>query len=218
MRPGGAALVLAAAIGASASADEGAVRRALEAATVVVESTGCTGVVSESPQLVLTAKHCVEGVALRVRLSTGDVRTAWVVATNSASDQAVLFLEEPAGVEPLELARRAQIPGSVLYFEGNPRRRAGFQTARLDHFGRCPSLPDLPNALFTSIDGVPGDSGAPLVDAAARVVGLVHGGARCQIATPANTLARLVDGVLGRALVEATGSRPLPLPARVHDV
>jgi len=54
----------------------------------------------------------------------------------------------------------------------------------------------LPNALFTTVHGVPGDSGAPLVDTAARIVGLVHGGAQCQIATPADTLARLIDRVL----------------------
>jgi hypothetical protein len=92
--------------------------------------------------------------SLRVRLSTGDVRTAWVVATNSASDQAVLFLEEPAGVAPLDLVRRPQIPGTVLYFSGHPDRPR-FQSARLDKIGRCPSLPDLPNALFTTIDGMP---------------------------------------------------------------
>jgi len=179
------------------------VRRALQAASVVVESTGCAGAVAESPQIIVTAKHCVKGQTLRVRLSTGSERTAWVVAVNDASDQAVLFLEEPADVEPLAIVRRRQIPGTVLYFEGNPER-ARFQSARLDRVGRCPSLPDLPNALFTSIDGRPGDSGAPLVDGAAGIVGLVHGGARCHIATPADPLARLVDHVLGRGVVETT--------------
>jgi len=178
-----------------------AVRRALRTASVVVESTGCSGAVAESPQIVVTAKHCLHGDTLRVRLSTGAVRTAWVVATNDASDQAVLFLEEPAPVEPLAIVRRRQIPGTVLYFEGNPTRPR-FQSARLDRIGRCPSLPNLPNALFTSIQGVPGDSGAPLVDSAARIVGLVHGGARCHIATPAEALARLVDHVLERDRVE----------------
>ena len=33
-------------------------------------------------------------------------------------------------------------------------------------------LPDLPNALFTSIHGVPGDSGAPLVDQSGAVMGV----------------------------------------------
>ena len=136
-------------------------------------------------------------------------RTAWVVATNDASDQAVLFLEEPADVEPLLIVRRRQIPGTVLYFEGHPDQPR-FQSARLDRIGRCPSLPALPDALFTSIDGRPGDSGAPLVDGAGRIVGLVHGGARCHIATPAGTLVRLVDHVLGRDVVETTRAPAVP--------
>ena len=182
-----------------------AVRRALHAASVVVETTGCAGVIAESPQIVVTAKHCLKADTLRVRLSTGALRTAWLVATNDASDQAVLFLEQPAGVEPLPLVRRPQIPGTVLYFEGNPERPR-FQSARLDRIGRCPGLPDLPDALFTSVAGVPGDSGAPLVDGGARIVGLVHGGARCHIATPSRALAHLVDRVLERDLVEMTRS------------
>ena len=183
------------------------VRRVLQAASVVVESTGCAGAVAENRQIIVTAKHCVKGQTLRVRLSTGSERTAWVVAVNDASDQAILFLEEPADVEPLAIVRRRQIPGTVLYFEGNPERPR-FQSARLDRVGRCPSLPDLPNALFTSIDGRPGDSGAPLLNGAAEIVGLVHGGARCHIATPADPLARLVDHVLGRGVVETTRAAP----------
>jgi S1-C subfamily serine protease len=79
----------------------------------------------------------------------------------------------------------------------------GFQTARLDRIGQCPSLPALQNALFTSIRGRPGDSGAPLVNAAGEIVGLVHGGAACQIATPADTLATLVERVLRAGSKEA---------------
>src|SRR5207247_2525695 len=44
----------------------------------------------------------------------------------------------------------------------------------------------------------------PLVDGGAEIVGLVHGGARCHIATPAGPLARLVDHVLGGDVVETT--------------
>jgi S1-C subfamily serine protease len=185
------------------AASDLAVRHVLQAASVVIETTGCSGVVAENPQIIVTAKHCLKGQTLRVHLSTGSERTAWVVAVNDASDQAVLFLEEPADVEPLPIVRRRQIPGTVLYFEGNPARPR-FQSARLDRIGRCPSLPDLPDALFTSIDGTPGDSGAPLVDAGGEIVGLVHGGVRCHIATPAGPLARLVDHVLGRDVVETT--------------
>jgi S1-C subfamily serine protease len=201
-------LLLVVAAPSATPAGDLAVRRALHAASVVVETTGCAGAVAESQQIVVTARHCLEGRTLRVRLSTGAVRTAWLVATNKATDQAVLFLEEPAGVEPLPLVRRPQIPGTVLYFEGNPGQPR-FQSARLDRIGHCPSLPDLPDALFTSIAGVPGDSGAPLVDGAARIVGLVHGGARCHIATPADALARLVDRVLEREVAEmARAPRP----------
>lgn len=176
-----------------------AVRRALQVATVHLESVGCTGVVAESRQLVVTARHCVRDgpASVRVRLSTGAVRTAWVVGTDPIADQAVLLLEEPVALEPLSLARRRQIEGTVLYFEGNPKRPR-LQAARLDRVGRCPSLPALPNALFTTLRGAPGDSGAPVVDGLGRVVGLVHGGQHCQIATPADALGRLIDRVLQR--------------------
>jgi S1-C subfamily serine protease len=187
--------LLATAVRAEPVPPDIALRRTLHAASVVVETTGCSGAIAEDPQLIVTAVHCLRGPTLRVRLSTGAERTAWVVATDEVADQAVLFLEEAADVVPLTIARRRQIPGTILYFEGNPARPR-FQTARLERVDRCPSLPDLPNALFTGIDGVPGDSGAPLIDGAARIVGLVHGGAGCRIATPGDTLARLIDRVL----------------------
>jgi S1-C subfamily serine protease len=182
-----------------------AIRRALREATVSLE-TGCAGVLAESSQLVLTARHCLPktgGQSMAVRFSNGERRTGWIVASSKNADQAVLFVEDPVPIEPLTVVRRPQIPGTVLYFAGNPSRPR-FQSARLDRIGRCPSLPDLPNALFTSIKGTPGDSGAPLVDSAARVVGLVHGGANCHIATPADSLVRLVDQVLDRDLVQLT--------------
>jgi len=182
-----------------------ALRQALHAASVEVEPPGCAGVLTESPQVVVTARHCLhdDTEKVQVRFTTGAVRTAWVVATDEVADQAALFLVDPVPIVPLAIVRRRQIPGTVLFFEGNPDRPR-FQTVRLDSIGRCPSLPDLPNALFTSIAGVPGDSGAPLVDVVAEVVGLVHGGARCHIATPADTLVRLVHRVLEQDDVHMT--------------
>ena len=187
------------------SAAPSTLRHALHAASVQIDPPGCSGVLAENDQIVVTARHCVDpGVQkLRVRFTNGATRVGWVVATDEAADQAVLFLEDPIDIEPLPIVRRRQIPGTVLYFEGNPSRPR-FQSARLDRIGRCPSLPDLPDALFTSIAGVPGDSGAPLVDVVAEVVGLVHGGARCHIATPADTLLRLVERVLERDDVRMT--------------
>jgi S1-C subfamily serine protease len=175
-----------------------AVRRALTAATVLVLPAECGGVLTASPDLVATALHCIDrGAALRVRTSSGAVLDARLEATDAAADQAILLLERPAAVEPLAVLRRPPIVGTVVYFQGNPERPRP-QDARIDRRGRCESLPRLPDALFTSIRGKPGDSGSPLVDGAARIVGLVHGGARCQIATPATRLAPLIDRVLGR--------------------
>src|SRR5262249_7276229 len=92
------------------------------------------------------------------------------------------------------------------------------QDARIDRRGRCESLPRLPDALFTSLRGEPGDSGSPLVDGAARIIGLVHGGARCQIATPATRPARLGDRGPGRrALTPAGWGSSGPGAARPAD-
>ena len=168
------------------------VERAVHAASVLVGS-GCSGVLAEGPDLVVTAEHCITGrQSVELRFSNGATRTAWVVAIDHVADQALLLLEEPVALTPLAISRRLPISGSVLYFEGRPSEPR-FQEAKLEKVGRCPSLPALPNALFTTIAGVPGDSGAPIVDAGLRVVGLVHGGAQCQIATPADTLLHLVD-------------------------
>src|SRR5262245_31183428 len=189
------------------------VRRALHAASVELEPVGCSGALTEQRDIVVTALHCIDDKnrPIRVRFTEGWTRSARVAATDPVADQAVLVLDEPVPVEPLGIVHRRQIPGTVLYSEGNPKTPR-FQSARLDRIGRCDSLPNLPNALFTSIDGKPGDSGAPLVDMAARVVGLVHGGARCHIATPADSLVRLLDRVLeheGSHLTSApTGGYP----------
>ena len=191
--------VVASARPAAGSRDD--VERTLHAASVLV-GTGCSGVLAEGPDLVLTAKHCIEErQSVDLRFADGATRTGWVAAVDHVADQALIVLEEPVAVEPLTLARRPAIAGSVLYFEGRPSE-ARFQEAKLDHVGTCPSLPRLQDALFTTIAGVPGDSGAPIVDAGGHVVGLVHGGAQCQIATPAETLLRLVERFLGNDKLE----------------
>jgi S1-C subfamily serine protease len=188
-----ALLVLAATIRPAAAAPR-TVRQIVEEATVRLAS-GCSGAVAERTDLIVTALHCVAGrESVGVRFVGGEERTARVAAIDAGADQAVLMLAEAAPVAPLHIVRRRQIPGTVLYYFGHPDRVA-FQTARLDRIGRCPSLPLLEDALFTSIHGKPGDSGAPLVNGEGAIVGLVHGGAACHIATPASTLLALVAGV-----------------------
>lgn len=181
---------------AAAISMERYVRRALDEATVSLE-TGCSGALAEHSQLIVTALHCVDdaGQHVMVRLSNGERRRAWIVDTDAVADQAVLFMEEKVALQPLDVVRRPQIAGTIVYFSGHPDRPR-FQRARLDRVGVCRSLPKLPNALFTTIEGTPGDSGAPIVDGAGRIVGLVHGGVSCHIATPATTLAPMIAEIL----------------------
>jgi S1-C subfamily serine protease len=187
-----------------------AVRRALAAATVLVLPSRCAGAVVETPWLVATAKHCIDdGDRLRVRVG-GVERDAELVDEDAAADQVLLALASDVPVAPLGVVRRIPIVGTVLYFRGNPERPR-WQAARLNRIGPCESLPALPRALHTSIDGRPGDSGAPLVDLLGQVVGLVHGGAKCRIATPGDRLARLIDRVLQR---QHTRAAHAPLIAR----
>src|SRR5262249_34131269 len=110
----------------------------------------------------------------------------------------VLLLDDPVPIMPLAVVHRRQIPGTVLYFEGNPKNPR-FQTVRLERIGRGPSLPDLPNALFTSLQGTPGDSGSPIVHGPGPVVGSGHGGA----AGPVATASAPPGGLRGRVLEHA---------------
>ncbi len=190
-----ALLLIAGAVVPALAARPPAVEQALLAASVLV-GTGCSGVLVDGPDLVLTAEHCVTGSAThKLRFSDGAERTGWVAGVDHAADQALLLLEEPVTLKPLALVRQLPIAGTILYFAGNPSHPR-FQEAKLERTGRCPSLPALGGALFTTIDGIPGDSGAAIVDGAIRVVGLVHGGAQCHIATPSDTLRRLIADVL----------------------
>jgi S1-C subfamily serine protease len=190
-----AAALLAAAVPVAA-AQPPEVERALLAASVLLDGGRCSGVLVDGPDLVLTAEHCVDESATHaLTFSDGSTRTGWVAGVDREADQALLLLEQTVAVQPLALVRQPPIAGTVLYFAGNPKRPK-FQEAKLEKKGRCPSLPGLDTALFTTIDGVPGDSGAAIVDSATRVVGLVHGGAQCHIATPSERLRRLIADVL----------------------
>ena len=122
-----------------------AVRRALTEATVLVLPAECGGALAESPDLVVTALHCIDrGDALRVRTRSGAVLDARLEATDTVADQAVLLLEHPAAVTPLAIARRLPIAGTVVYFQGNPsahdrRRRASTGSGAASPCHGCPT-------------------------------------------------------------------------------
>lgn len=158
----------------------------LREATLTVLPVRCRGVVAQDAQSALTAAHCLQPRerALRVRLHDGRELAAQVVRVDRARDVAFLRLEGPSGVRALQVAEALPQPGAALRFISAHHRKDELQEVTLLRLARCPSLPRVDEALFTSLHGRPGDSGAPVVDAQLRVVGLVHGGARCAVAAP----------------------------------
>lgn len=161
-------------------------------ATLFVQGESCTGFVAEAPHLVVTAAHCIPYPKRRVsvRLPRGRTLMARLDRIDRDTDLALLRLDEALPVVPLLLSERVPAAGDRLMFVGRSDRGNKAQLARVQKLDRCPSLPRVPNAVFTSLAARPGDSGAPLVNVNLRVVGLVHGGARCHIAAPVATLAR----------------------------
>ncbi|QDF07308.1 S1 family peptidase [Myxococcus xanthus] len=182
------------------------------AATVTLEPGHCAGVVVEDGRHVLTAAHCLRNEDAGVPLSFLDGRRmdGSAVHVDRGRDIAILRLDAPAPVRPLDVAQALPAPGEPLMFAGRNDRPDEPQQAVLERLGPCPSLPEVPAALFTTIRGRPGDSGAPLVDARMRVVGLVHGGAACRIAAPTAGLAEVVAQLSRRGPALARQAPPPP--------
>ncbi|AKQ64104.1 trypsin domain protein [Myxococcus hansupus] len=203
----------AAVLSACQTSDE--TRLALEdvaAATVTLEPGHCAGVVVEDGRHVLTAAHCVQPQDRRVTLSLldGSQLEGGYVHVDRGRDMAIIRLDTRAPVRPLEVAAAMPTPGAPLVFVGRNDRPGPPQDALLERLAPCPSLPDVPAALFTTVRGRPGDSGAPLVDAQLQVVGLVHGGAACRIAAPTSGMAEVVARLAHKRPALARKAPPPP--------
>jgi hypothetical protein len=159
-------------------------------ATVMLPERGCAGSIVRSSREILTAGHCIpeDAESVDVKLPDGTETVARVAYLDRDIDLALLELPSPAAVTPLPIADELPRRGSSLLFIGRIDRRSRSQIVKVEKLDRCPSLPLLPNAVFTSLDAKPGDSGAPLIDAKGRVAAIVHGGARCEIAVPTASL------------------------------
>ncbi|PTL84299.1 serine protease [Vitiosangium sp. GDMCC 1.1324] len=161
--------------------------RALKDATVTLFPGHCAGVVVADGRHALTAAHCIDvatGERQPVVLRDGHMLSGVVKVVDPIRDLAVIRFDTAAPVHPLAVAASMPIPGEELLFAGRNDRPSEPQEVELRKLGRCPSLPGVPQALFTSLHGEKGDSGAPVVDLHLQVVGLVHGGAACSIAAP----------------------------------
>jgi S1-C subfamily serine protease len=179
-------------------------------ATVTLPERSCAGAIAHSRSQVVTAAHCVpEDVTdVDVELQDGEILDATIEHLDRDQDLALLRLPKEVEVEPLELSDETPRKGTRLLFVGRVDRPSRTQVLRIDRLARCPSLPNLESALFTSVHAKPGDSGAPLVDQSSRIVGLIHGGARCHIAAPTAPLAKIAAG--SAPVAAAAGAAPSP--------
>jgi hypothetical protein len=159
----------------------------------------CAGVVAEDGMFAVTAAHCIRPgereLAIQYSNGVGDV--AKIASLDRAQDIAILSLGHRAPVKGLAFAEALPTPGTGVYFGGRLDGSRAVQFVQVLRLGRCPSLPDVPQALFTSLHGQKGDSGAPVVDTNLRVVGLVHGGAACSIAAPTQGVTRMLSAIQG---------------------
>jgi hypothetical protein len=193
------ALMGLAACGSSKKQEEAGTRkdfRTLQDATVTLFPGHCAGVIVADGHHALTAAHCIDvppGEPQPVVLRSGRMLNGVVKVVDPLRDLAVIRFDEAAPVRPLPVATALPHPGEGLLFFGRTDRPNVPQEVELKRLGRCPSLPGVPQALFTSLDGEKGDSGAPVVDRQLQVVGLVHGGAACAIATPTADMAPVLD-------------------------
>lgn len=181
----------------------------LRHASVLLPEMGCGGVVAHSQSEIVTAAHCIPSgrSAVTVRHLELGTRTATVLYRDDARDLAWLELSEPFAVSAFPLATGLPKVNDKLVFLGRIDRAKRPRRAVVERVARCPHLPELDDALFTTLDAKPGDSGAPLVNDQGEVVALVQGGARCHIASPVYPLVR------ARAAREASLSGPSSTPA-----
>jgi len=179
-------------------------RESVAQATVTIPAKSCAGFVAQEKTWVVTAAHCIPEGRERfdVKLRDGTVLESSLAYLDREHDLAALLLDQPAPVAPLALAERLPARGAQVLFVGRVDRRLRPQVATIERIDQCPSLPDVSNALFTTLDARPGDSGAPVVDRDLKVVGVIHGGARCHISAPTLGLARELA---------ALGSSPAPI-------
>ena len=186
----------------------------LSQASVIVVPKACAGSVVETTSHVLTAAHCIpEGMTdLPVKLKDGREVSGRLEFLDFTRDLALLHLDQPATAVPLKLALDAPDPGDRVQAFGRFDRTRKAQKARVEKLGRCPSLPGVDDAVFTTINAKPGDSGGPIVNRELEVVAVIHGGAACHIAAPVYPLTRVLaaddDGELGPTPIAPPSAGP----------
>jgi S1-C subfamily serine protease len=160
---------------------------------------------------VLTNHHVVRGAdAIEVRLTDGHSFPATIVGTDSATDLAVVRVTEN-GLPAVELGDSDKLRvGQLAIAIGNP---LGFQStvstgvvSALGRSLRSQSGRLIENVIQTDVPLNPGNSGGPLVDSRARVIGvntaMIYRAQGISFSVPVNTAKWVVGELVTRGKVQ----------------
>jgi putative serine protease PepD len=189
-----------------------------------------SGFVYDDEGHIVTNAHVVDGAeTVEVRFSSGETRSATVVASDASTDLAVLDVEADAALpEPLALADSSEVGvGDPVVAIGSPFGLENTVTTGIvSALGRSMEAPNgftINDSIQTDAAINHGNSGGPLLDLEGRVIGVnaqiaseSGGSDGVGFAIPADTVetivAQLVDGgtvehaYLGVSVTEADGS------------
>ena len=175
-----------------------------------------SGFVFDDQGRIVTNFHVVQNAdSVQVSYPNGQTVDADVVGVDPSTDVAVLDPEEDVDVEPLELADSDEVEvGDPVVAIGSPFGLAGTVTAgivsALDRTIRSPNAGfNIDGAIQTDAAINSGNSGGPLLDADARVIGIntqiqstSGGNVGIGYAVPSNTVRDVADELIRTGEVE----------------
>jgi S1-C subfamily serine protease len=192
------------------------------------QSAQGSGFVYDREGHVVTNQHVVDGAeSLRVQLSDGSTYSAELVGVDPSTDLAVIRVDAPATkLEPLTLADSAAVEvGDAVVALGSPFGLEGTITAgivsALHRQMTAPNRFTINDSIQTDAAINHGNSGGPLLDDQARVVGVnaqiesdSGGNVGVGFAIPSNTVRSIVSQLIedGEAEHAYLGITMLPVP------
>lgn len=175
-----------------------------------------SGFVVDRDGHIVTNHHVVAGGGtLTVTFADGSTRRATLVGDDPSTDLAVVRVDLPAaGLEPLELADSSRVAvGDDVVAIGSPFGLEGTATSgivsALDRRMTAPNTYTITGAIQTDAAINRGNSGGPLLDDRARVIGVntqiessFGGNVGVGFAVPSNTVRSVVDQLVDGGRVE----------------
>jgi serine protease Do len=198
----------------------GQIAEQLRRSTVQVRNRGRgqgSGIVVKSDGVIVTNSHVATHSPLEVELWNGNVFPARLETKSRRRDLAVLRIPT-TNLTPVSLADSESLRvGELVMAVGNPWGFVGAVTTGVVHaIGRLPGLGPT-RWIQADVQLAPGNSGGPLADARANVVGvntMVTG--RLGLAVPSNAVKRLLAGDLDPAPLGVV-VRPVAVRAANRD-